>query len=80
MNNVACSRLGTMLGLYIQKGKQDMKTSNIRKYLRGTSECMKILMMATKGCAQLTSNDTYFSDSCISGMKTAEEAMAEGVD
>ena len=36
--------------------------------------------MATKGCDQLTSNDTYFSDSWFSGVKTAEKAMAEGVD
>ena len=26
------------------------------------------------------SNDTYFSDSWFRGVKTAEEAMAEGVD
>ena len=37
---------------------------------------MEILMMPTKGCGQLTSNTTYFSDSCFSGIKTAEEAMA----
>ena len=53
---------------------------SLQKYIGGTAVCMKILMMATKGCAQLTSNYTYFSDSCISGMKTAEEAMAEVVD
>ena len=41
---------------------------------------MKIKMMATKGCGQLTSNNTYFADSWFSGVKTTEEAMALGVD
>ena len=41
---------------------------------------MKILAMDTKGCGQLTSNDTYFDDICFSSVKTAEEAMAVGVN
>ena len=41
---------------------------------------MKILAMYTKGCVQLTPNDTYFADSCFSSVKTAEEAMAAGVN
>ena len=41
---------------------------------------MKIIMMSTKWCGQLASNDNYFADSWFSGVKTAEEAMAEGVD
>ena len=36
--------------------------------------------MDNKGCGQLESNDTYFSDRWFSGVKMAEEAMAEGVD
>ena len=36
--------------------------------------------MATKRCFRLTSNNTYFADSWFSGVKTAEEAMAAGVD
>ena len=40
---------------------------------------MKILTMVTKGCGQLASNDTYFSDSWFCGVKTSEEAMNEGV-
>ena len=56
MKNVACSRWGTMLHLEIQKGK----------------EAMKRLAVATKGCGKLTSNDTYFSDSWFSSVKTAE--------
>ena len=60
---MACSRLGTMLHLDIQKGKEAMKTSNFQKDIGDTAAYMKILMMDTKGCGQLTSNYTYFSDS-----------------
>ena len=57
-----------------------MKTLNFQKYIRGNSALMKRLMMATKGCGQLTSNDTYFADICFSGVSKADEAMAEVVD
>ena len=63
MKNVECSRFGTILHLEIQKGKEDMKTSNFQKYIRGTTACMKRLATATKRCGQLISNDTYFADS-----------------
>ena len=36
--------------------------------------------MDPRGCGQLTSNNTYFDDSWFSGVKTGDEAMAEGVD
>ena len=42
--------------------------------------CMKGLAMATKGCGQLTSNNTYFADSWFGSVKNDEEAMAAGVD
>ena len=42
--------------------------------------CMKRLAIDTEGCGQLTSNYTYFSDSCFSSVKTADESMATGVD
>ena len=80
MKNMACFRLGTMLYLDIQEGKEDSKTSEFQKYLGGTAACMKRLEMCTKGCVQLTSTDTYFADSWFSSIKTAEEAMAAGVD
>ena len=48
MKNVSCSRLGTMLHLDIQKGKEDMKTSIFQKYIGGTTACMKRLAVATK--------------------------------
>ena len=58
MNNVTCSRLGTMLHLDIQKGEEAMKTSSFQKYLGVTAVCMRRLSMDTKGCGQLKSNDT----------------------
>ena len=47
-----------MLHLDIQNGQEAMKTLEFQKYLGGTSMCMKIIAMDTKGCVQLTSNDT----------------------
>ena len=80
MNNVACLSLGTMLHLHIQKGKEDMKTSKFQKYHRGTTAGTNMLGIDTKRCGQLTSNDTYFSDSWFSSVKTAQGAMAAGVN
>ena len=57
-----------------------MNTLTYQKQIRGTTEFMKRLMVATNECYQLTSNDTYFSDIWFSGVKTAEGAMVEGVD
>ena len=79
MKNVACYRLGSMLHLEIQEGG-GMKTSKFQKYMRGTTAYMKRLVITNKGCVQLTSNDTYFSDSWFSSIKTSEEVMAVGVD
>ena len=80
MKNVVCSRLGTMLHLEIQKGKEAMKKSTFQSELGGTAACMKRLAIATKWCVQLTSNDTYFADSWFSSAKTAEEMAASGVN
>ena len=80
MNNVACSRLGAMLHLEIQKWKEAMKISKFQSVLGGTTVCMKRIAIAAKGCCQLTSNDTYFSDRWFSSVKTAEEMAAAGVD
>ena len=78
--NEACFWLGTMLHLDIQKGKEATKTSTFQKYIGGTAACMRRLRMDTKGCGQMTSNYTYFSDSWFSGVKTVEEYMALGVN
>ena len=58
MKNVACSRLGKMLHLDIQKGKEAMKKPTFQSELGGTAACMKRLAISAKGCGQLTSNDT----------------------
>ena len=50
MKNVACSRLGTMLNLEIQKGKGVMKMSKFQKNIGGTTTGMKRLAIANKGC------------------------------
>ena len=57
-----------------------MKIPEFQEYLGGNTVCMKRLAIATKGCDQLTSNDTYFTDIWFSSVKTAEENMAAGVD
>ena len=46
----------------------------------GTTACMKRLDISTKGCDQLTSNDTYFDDSWFSSVKTAKEMAAVEVN
>ena len=40
---------------------------------------MHRIVKATKGCGQLSSNDTFFSDIWFSRVKTEELANAEGV-
>ena len=72
MKNVACLRLGKMLHLDTQKGKEAMKTSNFQNVLGGTTVCMKRLDIDTKGCGQLISNETYFCDIWFSSVKTAK--------
>ena len=69
-----------MLHLYIQKGEEAMKTPKFQIFLGDTTVCMKRLAIANKGCGQLTSNDTYFSYSWFSYVKTAEDMAAAGVD
>ena len=69
-----------MLHLEIQKGEEAMKKSKFQSVLGGTDACMKRLYIATKGCGQLTSNDTYFADSCFNSVKTAEDKAAAGVE
>ena len=80
IKNVACSVLGTMLLQESQRGEEAMKALGFQKYIGGTVVCINILAMDTKGCGQLTSNDTYFADSWFSSIKIDEEVMAEGVD
>ena len=78
MKNVMCSRLKTLLHLDIQKNKEAMKTPEFQKCIRGTTVCMKILAINTKGFGRLTLNDTYFADIWFSSVKAAGQLMAAG--
>ena len=80
IKNVDCYMLGTMLYLEIQKGQEAMKASKFQQDIGATTSCIKGPMMDTQWCGQLTSNETYFVDSCFSGVKTVDEVMAEGVE
>ena len=60
--------------------KEATKASKLQHDIAGTAARIKRLPMAKKGCGQLNSDDTYFADIWFSGVETAEEAMAEGVD
>ena len=68
-----------MLYLEIQKLKEAMNSLGFQQHIGGTYYCMKRITKAAKGCGHMSSNDTLFADSWVSGMKIAEEAMAEGV-
>ena len=57
-----------------------MNKSTFQSELGGTAVCMKRLAISTKGCGQLTSNNTYFADSWFSSVKTAEEMAAAGAN
>ena len=57
-----------------------MKTAEFQHNIGGTVECIKRPIMYFKRCGQLTSNYNCFSGSYLIGVKTSEEAMAEGVD
>ena len=57
-----------------------MKTSNFQKYFRGTAACTNRLTMDKKGFGQLKSIETYFSDTCFSGVEMDQDVMADGVD
>ena len=57
-----------------------MKADNFQQKIGETAACMNRLMMTTKWCVQLTSNDTYFTDSWFSGVRTGQEVMDERVE
>ena len=53
MNNVAYSRLGTMLYLDIKKGKEATKKVKFKQLIRGTAYFTKRKMMAKNGVSSL---------------------------
>ena len=79
LNNISCSRLGTMLYLEIQKGKEAMKASYFQQNIGGTAACMKRTMRDNNGCDQLPSNYTLFYISLSSRVKTEEYNNSEEV-
>ena len=56
---MACSRVGTMLYLEVQKGEEAMEKLVFKKDIGGTMDRMKRIMKATKGYEQLSSNKTF---------------------
>ena len=58
IKTVFCFILVTMLYIYIQNRKEAMKTAIFWQEAGGNKAVMERLMMDTKGCGQLTSNDT----------------------
>ena len=62
------------------KGEGGYEDVKISKISWGTTACMKRIAIDTKGCGQLTSNETYFADSWFSSVKTSEEMAATGVN
>ena len=75
IKNVDCSRLGNVLYPEIKKGNEAMKTSEFQHQIGWNGACIKRLIMSSKGCGQMTSNYTYFTNSYFSRVKTYEEAM-----
>ena len=69
-----------MFYLEIQKVKGGTQESYYQQGIGGTYYCMKIIMNYTKGCGQLSSNNTFFSASWFSRVKKTEEKNVEGID
>ena len=56
-----------------------MNIPEFQQNIGETAECIKGINNSGKGCGQLSSNDTLFSDSLFRGVKKLEEKNAEGV-
>ena len=75
LNIRACSRLGSMLYLYIYNGDYYMKTYKFQHDIGGTADCMNLIMKANKGCGKLYSKDKLFDDGWLSGVKIKERGI-----
>ena len=53
--------------------KEETKTLDFQQHIGGMADCMNIIMKATKGCGQISSNYTFFSIRWLCGVKTAKE-------
>ena len=57
-----------------------MKTLELQRDITGTASYIKIIMKDTKGSGKISSNNTFFDDSCFRSFKMTDEAKTEGVD
>ena len=62
-------RSGTVIYLEIKKGKEEMKTLELKNNILGNVMCMKRLTRVTKRCGKLLSKENYFGDIWFSGVK-----------
>ena len=69
-----------MLYLEIHNGKEMMKTSGFQYDIGGMDNGINRIMKATKGCSQMSQNNTFFDDIWFSEVKTAEDKNADVVD
>ena len=69
-----------MLYLEIQNGKEVSKASDFQQDIGSTADFTKIVMKATKGCGQLSSNNTLLVVSWFIRVKIEEEVNVERVD
>ena len=79
LKNVKCCKLETMSYLEIQKGNYSMKISQFKQVIVGTTSCKKKRMKSTRGCGQLSSNDTLFLNIWFSGVKITEDENIDRV-
>ena len=68
-----------MLYIKVQSIKESMNIVGFQKETGGRSACPKRIMKAKKWCGELSSNDTFFSDTRFSGIKTVEDINVEGL-
>ena len=62
-------RLGIMLYIETQKGKEAMNKSDFQQKIRGTTAHIKRRMKVTNRCGKMKSKDIEFDDSWFSGVK-----------
>ncbi len=82
MKCVACPKTGIMLGLEIQRGKNEMKKLELHKKLGATSSCVARLAGLTSGSGQPHEDANHFEvfagDSWFSSVRTAEYMSTRG--
>ena len=59
--------------LDLQKGKDTMNTLEFQQYIGVVATFTNIIINATNGCDQLSSNDILFADNLFRIVKTVEE-------